>query len=541
MYVSKVPERQETHTNARLSSGVLPPFHPSTPTPIYPVMFTPLPQMTCETSRDVPAPPVVHIPREIRRSIKVNEVYSRALDKHGPVIIVPRHGRNEHVIDHRYAHEVLTNTKNFTTRMEFSGPRFAFEKAAFELLHLGFLALFDNGAFVHDIDSLVENNVQPRMNAIIEQIFPVFQQYFDRIADELLNPAVNKTAVEVPDMFHQIQLAVAHAMVVMILGQAHASSIIAGHFAAVAVAMANMTGMHENTHEWVRLPWLWVLVNGFPAVLFTIIPRLFFHIVPVLWTARNEHLKNGLAARHGHFVPLFDILLTKHYHGKTELSALAGFFRCIILCIGLIFASIHQTVVAGLWILTKLTQEQDEYLPALRKEWERVNPAGESLNIKKLTQLTFLDSFIREVLRTKGDTWGPVRQTTRPVRVGPYVLPKDAICSVLVSRAHQHPDNYGTEGTVCNGFQWAEKGRPAIKIILHMFFSKFDMKLKGNVYRVTNTINTTSVAPEVTFMLRRRDGILPGPGPVPDLWPGYCWQLWVAPSRHRQQDAFRSD
>ncbi|KAH8589812.1 cytochrome P450 [Bisporella sp. PMI_857] len=482
-------------------------------------MFTPKPQLTSETSLNGPAPPVVHIPREIRRSIKVNEVYSKALDEHGPVIVVPRHGRNEYVIDHRYAHEVLTDTKNFT-----------FEKAVFELLHLGFLALFDNGAFVHDVDSLVEKNVQPRMNAIIDKIFPVFQEYFDRMSDELPNPANDKTFVEFPDIFYRIQLAVAHAMVVMILGQAHASSVVAGHFAAVAVAMANMTGMHENTHEWVRLPWLWVIINGFSAIFFTIIPRFFFRVVPLLWGARHKHLENGLAGRHGDFVPLFDILLTKHYHGKTGLSALAGFFRCVILCVGVIFASIHQTVVAGFWILIKLTQKQDEYLPAIRQEWESVNLPGESLTVKKLSQLTLLDSFIREVLRTKGDSWGPVRQTTRPVRVGPYVLPKDAMCIVLISRAHQHPDNYGTVGTVFDGFQWQKKERPAvqgnpdfltfglgrwacpgrqlaiheIKIVLYMFFSKFDIKLKGNAFRVTNTINTTSVAPEATLLLRRR-------------------------------------
>lgn len=482
-------------------------------------MSTPQPQLTSETSLDAPGPPVVHIPREIRRSINVNEAYSEALDRHGPVIVVPRHGRNEYIVDHRYAHEILTDTKSFT-----------FEKAVFERLHLGFLAPFDNGAFVRDVDGLVEKNVQPRINAIIEQIFPVFQQYFDRMADQLPDPAVDKTAVEFPDIFYRTQLAVAHAMVVMILGPAHASSVIAGHFAAVAVAMANMTGMHENTHEWVGLPWLWVFVTGFSAVFFTIIPR-FFHIIPMLWKARHEHLKNGLAARHGDFVPLFDRLLTEYYHDKTGFSALAGFFRCIIVCIGVIFASIHQTAVAAFWILIKLTQKQDEYLPALRDEWKQINPAGECLDVKKLAQLTLLDSFIREVLRTKGDSWGPVRQTTQPVRVGPYVLPKNALCMVLIARAHQHPDNYGTEGTVFNGFQWAEKGRPAvqgspdfltfglgrwacpgrqlaiqeIKIILYMFFSRFDMRLKGNSYRVINTINTTSVAPEATFLLRRRD------------------------------------
>ena len=253
----------------------------------------------------------------------------------------------------------------------------------------------------------------------------------------------------------------------------------------------------------------------------------------MLWRARHEHLENGLAARHGEFVPLFDILLTKHYHGKTGLSALAGFFRCVILCVGVIFASIHQTVVAGFWILIKLTQKQDEYLPAIRQEWESVNPLGESLTVKKLTELTLLDSFMREVLRTKGDSWGPVRQTTKPVRVGPYVLPKDAMCIVLISRAHQHPDNYGSMGTVFDGFQWQKKERSAvqgtpefltfglgrwacpgrqlaiheIKIILYMFFSRFDIKIKGNVFRVTNTINTTSVAPEATLLMRRRQDI----------------------------------
>ncbi|CAG8960394.1 hypothetical protein HYFRA_00008111 [Hymenoscyphus fraxineus] len=480
-------------------------------------MFTPKPQLTSEQSLDAPSPPVVNIPREIRRSVKVNEFYSKALDEHGPVIVVPRHGRNEYVIDHRYAHQVLTDTTNFT-----------FEKAVFELLHLGFLALFDNGAFVHDVDNLVEMNVQPRMNAMIDQLFPVFRDYFQRLADEL--PAHSKTYTEFPDIFHSIQLAVGHAMVVMILGQEHASSVVAAHFAAVAVAMANMTGMHENTDEWIRLPWLWVIINGFSAVFFTIIPRFFFQVVPILWKARHEHLQNGLAKRHGEFVPLFDILLTKHYNGKTGLSALAGFFRCLILCVGVIFASIHQTVVAGSWILVKLAQKQDEYLPAIRQEWESVNPSGENLNVKKLSQLTLLDSFIREVLRTKGDTWGPVRQTTQPVRVGPYLLPKNAMCIVLISRAHQHPDNYGDSGTVFDGFQWQKKERAAvqgnpefltfglgrwacpgrqlaiheIKIVIYMFFSLFDVKLKANTFHIRNTINTTSVAPEATLLLRRR-------------------------------------
>lgn len=465
-----------------------------------------------------PSPPVIHIPREVRRSAKVNEAYDEALNEHGPVIVVPRHGRDEYVIDHRYAHDILTDTKNFT-----------FEKAVFDFLHLGFLAFLDNnGTFVHDVDALVEKNVQPRMNAIIDQIFPVFQEYFDRMEDELATD--DKTFTEFPDIFHRIQLAVAHAMVVLILGPTHASSVVARRFAVVAIAMVNMTGMHENTNEWIRFPWLWVMWNGFSAMFCVIIPQFFFRVAPALWHTRHKYLENGLAARHGSFVPLFDLLLTQHYHGKTGVLALIGFFRCIIICIGVIFASIHQTVVAGFWILITLTQKQDEYLPAIRQEWEVVNTRDKNLGVKSLCEMTLTDSFIREVLRTKGDTWGPVRQTTQPIRVGPYMLPKGATCMVLISRAHQHPDNYGDQGTVFNGFQWQKKQRPAvqgnrefltfglgrwvcpgrqlaiheIKIVLYMIFSKFDIKLKPDSFRVTNTINTTSVAPEAVLLLRRR-------------------------------------
>ncbi|EHY54817.1 hypothetical protein ABEF92_005245 [Exophiala dermatitidis] len=466
-----------------------------------------------------PSPPVVQIPREVRQSDKVNDAYNQALDEHGPVVIVPRHGRNEYVIDHRFAYDVLTDSKNYT-----------FEKAAFDLLHLGFIALFDNGRFVHDVDGIVETGVQPRMTSIIDQVFPVFRTYFDRMADELPDPANDKTRVEFPDVFSRIQLAVSHAMVVMILGNAHSSSKAGRHFAAVAVAMAQMTGMHENTHEWPWAPSLWVLLNGLRAVFFTIIPHFFFAIVPTLWSTRHQHLANGLAARPGQFVPLFDTLLVKNYDGKTGLSALAGFGWAIVLCVGLIFASVHQTVVAGFWVLIKLAEKQDEYLPAIQEQWNAVAPANESLTVKKLNELTLLDSFIREVLRTKGDTWGPVRQTTRPVRVGPYVLPKNAMCLVHIARAHQHPDNYGTDGNTFDGFQWQKKGRPAvqgnadfltfglgrwacpgrqlaiheIKILTYMFFTKFDVQVKDRSFRVRNTINTTSVPPEATFLLRKK-------------------------------------
>ncbi|KAK5694964.1 hypothetical protein LTR17_024736 [Elasticomyces elasticus] len=60
---------------------------------------------------------------------------------------------------------------------------FQFKKVAFALSHSDFLALFDkNGRFVQDIDGLVESGVQLRMTSIIEDLFPVFELYFDQRA-----------------------------------------------------------------------------------------------------------------------------------------------------------------------------------------------------------------------------------------------------------------------------------------------------------------------------------------------------------------------
>lgn len=121
--------------------------------------------------------------------------------------------------------------------------------------------------------------------------------------------------------------------------------------------------------------------------------------MPSLWRAGCVYLENGLATRHGTFVPLFDLLLAKHYHEQNGIYVLAGFFRSVIVCVGLTFASIHQTVAAGFWILIRLAQMQDEYLPVMREEQETTNRSGEALTVNKLSQLTLMDSYIREVLR----------------------------------------------------------------------------------------------------------------------------------------------
>lgn len=66
---------------------------------------------------------------------------------------------------------------------------------------------------------------------------------------------------------------------------------------------------------------------------------------------------------------------------------------------------------------------------AIRKESRsitRLGARGEQmpLNQRKMQEMTATDSFIREVLRMKGDSVNLVRATTRDVELGGYLIPK---------------------------------------------------------------------------------------------------------------------
>jgi len=70
-----------------------------------------------------------------------------------------------------------------------------------------------------------------------------------------------------------------------------------------------------------------------------------------------------------------------------------------------------------------------EYLPALRKELSSIletdpNTGKPTLTYASLRNAELFDSFIREVLRMKGDTLTVIRLTTKDAPLGGYVIPK---------------------------------------------------------------------------------------------------------------------
>ena len=86
-----------------------------------------------------------------------------------------------------------------------------------------------------------------------------------------------------------------------------------------------------------------------------------------------------------------------------------------------------QSAVVAVWIVYELAA-RPAYIPAIKEELMAVADIGpdgtHQLSYESLRKAQYLDSFIREVLRLKGDTLVTCRQTLQDTPMGDYVIPK---------------------------------------------------------------------------------------------------------------------
>ena len=86
----------------------------------------------------------------------------------------------------------------------------------------------------------------------------------------------------------------------------------------------------------------------------------------------------------------------------------------------------YRTVVSQ-WVLCQLAM-RPEYLAPLREELANVLEEDETgalrLTAQSLREARLMDSFIREVMRLKGDTISAMRYTTCDVPLGNVIIPK---------------------------------------------------------------------------------------------------------------------
>lgn len=89
-----------------------------------------------------------------------------------------------------------------------------------------------------------------------------------------------------------------------------------------------------------------------------------------------------------------------------------------------------DSAVVAVWVMFELAA-RPSYIPAIREELFSVAEPSEDgsvqLSYDSLRRARHLDSFIREVMRLKGDTLSTTRFALEDVPMGGYVIPKGTL------------------------------------------------------------------------------------------------------------------
>ncbi|KAJ6601157.1 cytochrome P450 [Mycena vulgaris] len=448
-------------------------------------------------------PPIIDIPAsEIFNNPR--EAYEKALKDHGPVIAVRRKGFLEFIIDETLVQTVLTSDQSFS-----------FEEAMATILNLRpFVSLF--WSFFREIDDLVQNGINPRMSNILERIFPVFVRSAQASVE-------HKTI----DMFEHAHTSIAEAMIILIFGEGYVNERNSQVVTDVATDIAGLTGMYQNSSALGRqFPTIWSIITWVRVICTSILA--FYRIIgPQVW--RQVRSRKWVASDEEEPTTVLEYLCYKYAKNGTVDST--SFLWVMALLMGIIFASVHQTASVVVWVVFELAR-RPEYLNRLREEVQiNVDPVTNNLdpsNIGEAIQKAlWLDSFIREVMRTKGDTLSTCRLTTSDVPLGGYTIPKGHLVFPLATLVHlnpaHHPDPYAFRPNRWHGLdarpavmssasyipfglgRWSCPGRilavSEIKMIVWSIIVKATPRLDGDKYTIVDPLNITSVPPEGQLIL----------------------------------------
>lgn len=148
------------------------------------------------------------------------------------------------------------------------------------------------------------------------------------------------------------------------------------------------------------------------------------------------------------------------------------------------------SAVVIMWVLCELAK-RPEYIQEFRADTftETGEDGVQRLTYASLQNAERLDSFIREVMRTKGDTLSTVRQTVSDTALAGYVIPKGVIHRIisysilttifnvgagsfvipLATLANEDETHYGENAKMFVGDRWVGTGKPATMVSPNYF------------------------------------------------------------------------
>ncbi|KIM63018.1 hypothetical protein SCLCIDRAFT_118388 [Scleroderma citrinum Foug A] len=451
------------------------------------------------------------------------EAYASALNQHGPVIGVWRKGRLEYIVNEEYTNDVLSRDHEFS-----------FEKGVATILNGSFLMSLTNGNFFKDMHMIISGGVIPRVDEIVDQIFPIFQRHAKKLVDDSQQ---SRTGV---DLFTHTRRCIAEGMLVVAFGEAclFPEALAPTNTAKeVADAVATLTGIYQNTSYFARtFPRTWKTITWVNVVSKIIIFKYFLMALPIIWRevrGRKYRPLNSTTLEQdeeNHSETLVHYAARMCANAQGTVPILSRIWLSIAMLM-FVFASVHQTAAVAVWVMYELAVRR-EYIPAIREELLIISDSIDSSGVHRLSyealrRATVLDSFIREVLRLKGDTIGVMRGTTNDVKLGGYTIPKGVLVCPLSTLTNESRNIYGddaakfnpgrwddgpaastvTPGYLAFGFgRWACPGRvlaiAEIKMIVLTLIAMSMPEMEGGKYTVVDPLNVTSVPPVGRLILR---------------------------------------
>ncbi|KAF9050880.1 cytochrome P450 [Hymenopellis radicata] len=459
-------------------------------------------------------PPLVEIP-DWQIFYNSRHAYEAAIKQHGSIVGVRRKNRLEYIVDHTLVAEVLANDSVFS-----------FERGTLSVLNLRLLLALPR-SFMQEIDRVVQDHIAARLGDSVAEVAPVFEKLAGKLTASLKQGS-RPVGVELNAEVHRIM---AEAMLTLILGEKYTSSKDISSTVHIAASIATLTGIYENLSWWSRkfptasriMIWLKVMLIAIP-----------YHFVRGIgWRAFKELgtvTEPSLSPKNRRISmdPVLVNFSRKFVNKDTHRISILDRIWILSVLLGLIFASVHQTAVVIVWVLFELAK-RPEFIEDIRAEvvLETGDDGTHGLTYASLRNSERLDSFIREVMRTKGDTLSTVRETVVDAPLGGYVIPKGSLVIPLATLANESEEYHGENAKDFIGDRWVGTGKPAImlspsyfpfglgrwacpgrglavaeiKLLVLSIITRANISLEGNSYDIVDPLNVTSVAPQGKFLL----------------------------------------
>ncbi|KAL0062153.1 hypothetical protein AAF712_010995 [Marasmius tenuissimus] len=394
--------------------------------------------------------------------------------------------------------------------------------------------------FIPDMDHFVQSEIASRLDEAIaagehfpttgiirvahsaSPVVPTFQSNVEDLINDL-PPGSALTPVDFEAFVHRTM---ASAMIQLILGKDYLSPDNIKRVEKIAVEVATLGGIFQNMSWFARtFPRVWRIATWLRVFLYSIPINFILGIGHEVYHQLGQidaYDKEGHRDSDGGTAFTWARKYVDHSQGQIGVLDRLWILTVVL---GMIFASVHQTAVVMVWIAFELAKRPED-VKLIREEMDR---EGMSMRYASLRRFEYLDSFIREVMRTKGDTLSTVRMTTMDVPLGGYIIPSGSFVIPLATQSHESELFHGKKAREFIGDRWVGQEKPAsmlspsywpfglgrwacpgrtlavaeIKVLMLLLLQRTDFTLEGDDYKVVDPLTVTSVAPEGILLFRR--------------------------------------